>query len=462
LSYIQGRADAPPDDVVQAHLDGCAQCRVMMAEAARALVTHESGGTAHAARTLSDGELLGDRYQIRRFVARGGMGEVYETFDKVLGELVALKTLSLATVDRAEASERFLAEVRLARKVTHPNVCRILELGVHTRAGPQPESIPFFTMELYAGETLAARLARAGRLDPPEALRILRDVTAGMAAVHEAGIVHRDFKSDNVFLVARDGAAARAVVMDFGLARALPPTPAASSFKRTLVGTVDYMAPEQVEGRSATRASDIYAFGVVAFEMVTGRLPFSGETPIGTAVSRLVKEAPHPSTFRPELEEVWDRVIRRCLERDPAARFARIEDPVATLEQAAASVLPARRARRAVRAAVALAVAVGGAGALVALTVKRRPPKVATAPATLPVAAPTLPPPAPAPAPPVLSPPAPETAPVTASRRRAPRPRARVVEPTRSPSPTPPAPTMPDSHPTVLGDDDFIYPFAPH
>src|SRR6185369_8045608 len=159
------------------HIDECESCRLVMAEALRATVAMGSGSPATSAesadggrvRTLRDGDRLGDRYRIRRFVARGGMGEVYEAEDTVLGDRIALKTLVPTALDQVDAAERLLAEVRTARRVTHPNVCRIFDLGIHRRPGPPAEAVPFLTMPFLDGETLAARIARVGRLPPDQA-----------------------------------------------------------------------------------------------------------------------------------------------------------------------------------------------------------------------------------------------------------------------------------------------------
>jgi len=497
LGYVQGKQDAAADRPVQTHIDGCTRCRVVIAEAARALLTlglevsEPASPAARSMRTLTVGDQLSGRYDVRRFVARGGMGEVYEAFDRVLGEPVALKTLSLATLDRADAAERFMAEVRLARKVTHPNVCRILELGVHAKGGTASETIPFFTMELLVGETLAARLARVGRLDPVAALRILEGVAAGLAAVHDAGIVHRDFKSDNVFLVRRTDGTERAVVMDFGLARTTRSVSAAGSSSPALVGTADYMAPEQVEGRNATRASDIYALGIVAFEMVTGQRPFSGDTPMASAVARLYREAPRPSQLRPELDAIWDRVISRCLARDPALRFAHIEDPVAALEPASSQRRghPARWSRRALGASVAIAIALAGGVGMLGAAARQsvrsspsRPSANGSNAVTAPARAGALPPPAMASrqpaaaatmAPPATTATASPTATLGARSSEgvtAPLARRRVrreIDPSgasRRPQTSPPggAATPPvQASPREPGYDDVVNPFAP-
>jgi tRNA A-37 threonylcarbamoyl transferase component Bud32 len=334
---------------------------MMISEAIRSVM-----GLAAVAelQTLTVGERLLDRYEIRRFVARGGMGEVYEAEDEVLHERVALKTLLPTALDDGDAIDRLLAEVRLARKVTHPNVCRMLEFGLYQRRGTTP--LPFLTMELLNGEPLSRRIARRGPLSSAEVRKALVDVAAGLSAIHACGIVHRDFKSANVFIVADGDGDERAVVMDFGLARRRDDLIRRSGPSG---GTPDYMAPEQVEGKAATPAFDIYALGVVLFEMLTGRTPFAGTTAYLTAVSRLHQRAPTPSQLVPDLPPAWDLVVGRCLERDPARRFASVADIVPALD--AASRGERGRGRRWLVGAVAAGVAVL---AMAALVLQRRPP----------------------------------------------------------------------------------------
>jgi tRNA A-37 threonylcarbamoyl transferase component Bud32 len=328
-----GPAEGPPSSEalgLQVHLDECARCRMVVAEAARQ-VTGEDAVAGAPFRTLGDGERLLNRYEIRRFIARGGMGEVYEAFDVVMQDTVALKTLLPTALDDEHAVERLLAEVRLARKVTHPNVCRILEFGVHRHTGRAGAAVPFLTMELLRGEALARRIASHGAMAPATVRRLLADVTAGLQAIHAAGIVHRDFKSENVFLVGAGEGQERAVLMDFGLARGLRGDLMRLS-SAAAVGTPDYMAPEQVEGKPATAAFDIYALGVVLYEMLTGRKPFTGASPYLAALSRLRERAPAPSQLVPGLPQAWDAVVGRCLERQPERRFARVEEIASTLE----------------------------------------------------------------------------------------------------------------------------------
>jgi eukaryotic-like serine/threonine-protein kinase len=296
------------------------------------------------ANRFSEGEILGEKFKILRFVAHGGMGEVYEAEDLELHERVALKTLRPDNLQQSAALARLKREVHLARKVTHPNVCRIFDLYRHKSAGS--EEIVVLSMEFLRGETLAERIKRQGRMGLLEALPLIRQMASALGAAHEAGIVHRDFKPSNVVLV-DEPTGLRAVVTDFGLAfRATAPatehslTDASWSSAQPgeggqLYGTPAYMAPEQIEGRPATIASDIYAFGLVIYEMITGVRPFQGDTPISTAVKRLVEAPPPPRKFEPTLTPACESVILRCLEREPANRFAKAQDVAKALAEEA-------------------------------------------------------------------------------------------------------------------------------
>jgi serine/threonine protein kinase len=228
-------------------------------------------------------QVVARRFRIIGFIGRGGMGEVYEVQDLELGERVALKTLRLGREEAGRAIERFRREILLARKVTHPNVCRIFDVFRHEE---ESGVVLLLSMELLPGKTLSETL-KNGRLSTGEALHILRDTTAALAAAHEAGIVHRDFKPDNVMLVPT-GNGIRAVVMDFGIAHgSLTDRQEALTGTGEVLGTLAYMAPEQVEGKPVSPATDTYSLGVVLYEMITGKRPFTGETPLASAVMRL-------------------------------------------------------------------------------------------------------------------------------------------------------------------------------
>jgi tetratricopeptide (TPR) repeat protein/tRNA A-37 threonylcarbamoyl transferase component Bud32 len=314
---------------------------------------------------FSPSQVLGGRYSIVRFLAKGGMGEVYEVDDADLGERVALKTLR-PKAGRDEVSEqRFKREITLQRKIAHPNVCRIFDLGWHAVEGG--EDVLFLTMELVEGRTLSSRLRRQGPFSPAEALPVIRQMASGLQAAHEAGIIHRDFKSANVMLVeGKAGETPRVVITDFGIARlAEGDEGGAVTIAGEIIGTPAYMAPEQVQGGNITSAVDIYALGVVIYEMLTGRMPFQGDSPFTTAVKRLTEDPEAPRVHAPHLEPRWEETILRCLEREARERFTNADDVVralggdpVTLGHRAA-VRARRRRRFGLIAAVLLAVATG-------------------------------------------------------------------------------------------------------
>jgi hypothetical protein len=344
---------------VERHLDDCGRCRRLVAEAA-SVSRGADPATPEPVRSLPLGERVLGRYQIRRFISRGGMGEVYEAFDELMGEPVALKTLLPTALDSERSAQQFLDEVRLARRVTHSNVCRILEFGIHGRG--RGEALPFLTMELLQGETVAERLRRVGRLDVASSRRILGAVAEALTAIHRAGIVHRDLKTENIILVTTPAGGERVVVMDFGLARGLAGDLLRGwSTDGSVAGTLDYMAPEQLEGRPPTPAFDIYAAGLVAFEMLTGERVFGGGSPLAGACRRLQETARSPSSLVRDLHPAWDLVVGRCLERDPARRFPSAAQLMAALDRGLAG--PPRRFRRGAWLPLLLALLMGGAGA---------------------------------------------------------------------------------------------------
>ena len=312
---------------------------------------------------FTPGTTLAGRYRLIRFIAAGGMGEVYEAEDLMLGATVALKTIRPDVAAHGQAMERFRRETLLARRVTHPNVCRIFDLGCHSSAGGGPD-VTFLTMELLTGETLRQRLLRRGPFGAEEALPIVAQMAAGLTAAHRAGVIHRDFKSANVMLVPTASGEPRVVVTDFGIARATGGGLDSITDARQFVGTPAYVAPEQIEGQDVTAAADIYAFGVVLYEMVTGRLPFTGQSPMATVLKRFRERPTSPRHYASGLPDEWEAVILRCLERQPRDRFATSEDAVTAL---APESMPTRRslADRDVLIAVALsALAITGAGTL--------------------------------------------------------------------------------------------------
>jgi len=265
-----------------------------------------ASGLASQGRFLP-GALLAARYRIVALLGKGGMGEVYRADDLVLGQSVALKFLPEAAANNEELLSRFRNEVRIARRVSHANVCRVYDVG-------ETEGQTFLSMEYVDGEDLMSLLRRIGRLPPDKAVEIARQLCAGLAAAHREGVLHRDLKPANIMLDGRG----HAVITDFGLAAL------ADQIRSPEVrsGTPAYMAPEQLAGREVTAKSDLYALGLVLYEIFTGRRAFEAETLAEIVRVRSEQAVSNPSSWVKDLDPAVERVIMRCLEADPAKRPA--------------------------------------------------------------------------------------------------------------------------------------------
>ena len=299
-----------------------------------------SGAIAHT--RFAAGTLLVERFQIVRFLAKGGMGEVYEAEDLELRTRVALKVIRPEIADYPGAMDRFKREVQLARQVTHPNVCRIFDLFRHR--DPENGDVIFLSMELLQGQTLAERLAQSGRIETPEALTILHQVASALDAAHSAGVLHRDLKPSNIVVEKRRGGEVRAVITDFGMAWSQEASagPNLTRSGQLAFGTPDYMSPEQIEGKNLTPASDLYSLGLVIYQMITGAKAFEGSTPLVSALRRLTESPPPPSRVLPELNPHWDIILSRCLDRNPTHRFASSAALVQALDKNVMPVLKGR------------------------------------------------------------------------------------------------------------------------
>lgn len=274
--------------------------------------------------TLPIPQVIAGRFRIIRYIAEGGMGTVYEAEDLTLRDRVALKTIRLDIASHPRAEERFKREISLGKKVTHPNVCRIHDIGTH-RSETGTEFL-FLTMQFLSGETLASRIKR-GPIPKSEAQPLIEDMADALSAAHQAQVIHRDFKSGNVMLVSGPNRTC-AVVTDFGLARGINDD--SSRTHAGVVGTLDYMAPEQIRGEELTPAADIYAFGVVMYEMVTGQRPFTGDSIV---LKHLNDEPRPPRDLVPNLDPNWDETIRGCLRKPALDRFQSADAVKAALIQ---------------------------------------------------------------------------------------------------------------------------------
>ena len=330
----------------------CAGDEAMRAELAHLLEDDAKGGgfldrpvwadgteSMPAAVTFSRGDIVSGRYRVVRFIAHGGMGEVYEAEDLELKGPVALKTLLPEIASDPRMLSRFKQEIQLSRKIAHPNVCKVFDWARHP-PGDSPAQVILLSMEYLPGETLGQKLERSGRMGVVEALPIVRQMAAALDAAHAAGVIHRDFKTSNVMLVP-SGGGVRAVVTDFGLARkAESGGETTASLPGRIAGTLDYMAPELLAGRPATVASDVYAFGMTIYRVLTGTRPFAADAPLAAALRRAQEPVPAPRSVVPGLDERWNSAVVRCLEADPARRFASAGDVVKAIEGEAVSAPP--------------------------------------------------------------------------------------------------------------------------
>lgn len=262
---------------------------------------------------FTPGTMVAGRYRIVALLGEGGMGEVYRADDVKLGQRVALKYIPPRIADDAAAIERFYSEVRIGRQVTHPNVCRVHDL---VETGGQR----FIAMEYVDGEDLASLLLRIGRLPADKALHLARDLCAGLGAAHERGFIHRDLKPANIMIDGRGDAR----ITDFGLAVL------AREAAGEIVGTIAYMAPEQLSGGTATARSDVYALGLVLYEMFTGRIVFDGES-IDAVREQHDRPKAAPASIVRDLDPAVERLILRCIDEDPGRRPATAHEVLAAL-----------------------------------------------------------------------------------------------------------------------------------
>ena len=278
--------------------------------------TPRGGLRLDRASTLS-GQILDTRYQVVKKLGEGGMSYVYLAREVATGAEVAIKVLSPKLATDRSSVERLRREAGLAMRLDHANVCRILRLG------ESEDGLIYLVMPFLDGELLSDREVRGGPMELGTGIDVLRQVCTGLHHAHELQIVHRDLKPENIMLVPEDGGRHRAVVMDFGLAKERRADPAIAKLTATgiILGTPEFMSPEQIRGRPLDARSDIYALGIVGFEMFTGRLPFQGRNAQEMMIARL-RDQPLPlRQFRPDLPANLDKALGRALQANPDARY---------------------------------------------------------------------------------------------------------------------------------------------
>jgi serine/threonine protein kinase/tetratricopeptide (TPR) repeat protein len=275
--------------------------------------------TQTASKDLETGSTFAGRYQVIEELGKGGMGSIYKVLDKKINEKIALKLINMETPSDEKSVERFSNELKLARKVSHRNICRMYDLG-------EEQGTHYITMEFVPGEDLKNSITRMGPLNPGRAVSIAKQLCKGLAEAHKTGVIHRDLKPQNVMIDSQGNAR----IMDFGIARTMKGEGLTAD--GMIIGTPEYMAPEQVEGKEVDQRTDIYSLGAILYEMLTGRVPFKGKSPISVAFMHKTEKPKDPRVYNDQIPEDLSRLVLKCMEKDKAKRYQNIGELSAELE----------------------------------------------------------------------------------------------------------------------------------
>jgi len=270
-------------------------------------------------KALARGSTFAKRYEVLEELGRGGMGRIYKVVDRRIKEEIALKLLRSDIADDPKVVERFSNELKFARKIVHKNVARMYDLG-------EEEGVLYITMEFVPGEDLKAFIKRAGLLSLGKTIAIIDQVCEGLVEAHRVGLVHRDLKPQNVMI----DKAGNAHIMDFGIARSLSAEGITDA--GVIIGTPDYMSPEQVEGEEVDQRSDLYSLGVILYEMVTGRVPFQADSAFAVGMKHKTEIPKDPRAINPQIPEDLGRLIMKCMEKDRDKRYQTAKEVLAELK----------------------------------------------------------------------------------------------------------------------------------
>ncbi|MBN2385189.1 protein kinase [bacterium] len=277
-------------------------------------------------KTLPSGHLLLNRYEILKLIGKGGMSVVYKAHDVILDEMVALKILKPSMAENQDMVQRFKREIKLGRKIKHPNVCHIYDFGF-------VEELFFISMEFLDGTPLSKTISNIESLPLDVRVEITRGILEAIAAAHKENIIHRDLKPSNIMLVT----GYKPVIMDFGISRMARESDITAA--GDLLGTPIYMAPDQFTGNTPDQRSDIYALGVIFYELFTGMPPFTGETAIEIAMKHLKNTPRKPSKLNPDIPVLIEQIILKCLEKEPGQRYQTVREILQLFREAKSSIV---------------------------------------------------------------------------------------------------------------------------